>query len=131
TGDRLTPDTLFMMQSENDGADHGDEQDEAGSLEQIDVFRVEDLSERHGVAHLRHRRRRRLRGDIRRRYPGAEDEDQLDEEQDADGGADGQIFEKTGSQHGKVHVEHHHHEQKQYHHRADIDHDQDHGEKLG
>ena len=68
--------------------------------------------------------------------PGAvtqasENEDQLDEKHDADGGADRQIFEEASSKHGEVDVEHHDHEQEQHHHRADIDDDEDHGEKLG
>ena len=97
-----------MVQGKYDGADHGDEQDEAGRLEQIDIFRVEDLAERRGVAEAG--RRGGLRLALGRRHPSAEDEEKLDEEEDADGGANGQIFEEAGPQLGEVDVQHHHHE---------------------
>ena len=120
-----------MLQREDDGADHGDEQDQAGRLEQIDIAGVEDEPDGLGVADVGSGRRRRLRGDLGRGDPGADDQDQLDEKQQPNGGADRQIFEEARLEHGEVDIEHHHHEQEQHQHRADIDDDQDHRQELG
>jgi len=38
-----------MLQRQHDGADHGHEQDQAGSLEEIDVLGIDDEAERLGV----------------------------------------------------------------------------------
>ncbi len=129
--DILTLHVPLVMQREHDGADHGDQQNEARHLEQIDVARIEDEPERLGVADIGGRRRRRLRRDVRRCDPGAKDQDQLDEEQEADGGADRQIFDEARAELGEIDIEHHDHEQEQHHHRADIDHDQNHRQELG
>ena len=118
-----------MVQRQHDGADHGDEQDQTGGLKQIHIFRVEDQAERPRVAHIG--RRRRLRRDLGCGDPGRQDEHQLDQHDDANGGADGKEFEEAGFQRREIHVEHHHHEEEQHHDRADIDHDQDHGDELG
>jgi len=120
-----------VVEGEHDGADHGHQQNEPRRLEQIDVARVEQLTQGLGVAHLGSRRRRRIPDEVRRGQPGADHEDQLHKKQNPDDGADRQIFEKARAQLGEIHVEHHNHEQEQHHDRADIDDHQDHGEELG
>ena len=63
--------------------------------------------------------------------PGADDQQQLDQEDDADQRADRQILQEALAQLGEIDVEHHHHEQEQHRDRADIDDDQDHRQELG
>ena len=46
---RLPPHAFFVVQGQHDGADHGDEKDQSGRLEQIDIFRIEDQPERRGA----------------------------------------------------------------------------------
>ena len=60
--DRLAPHALLVAQRQHDGADHGDEQDQARRLEVVDVLRVDDAAQRLGVVDLGRRRRDRRRG---------------------------------------------------------------------
>ena len=70
-------------------------------------------------------------GTLGRDRPGADHQQQLDQEHDADQGADRQILQEALPQLGEIDVEHHHHEQEQHRDRADIDDDQDHRQELG
>ena len=50
--DILAFDAFALAQRQDDRADHRDEQDHAGKLEEIDVVRVQDRPERLGVGHF-------------------------------------------------------------------------------
>ena len=130
-GDVLALDAGPVAQRQHDGADHGDQQHQAGGLEVIDVLRVEHAAERLGVGDGgRDRRRDRLRH-ARPDHPGADHQQQFGQEHDADQHADRQILQEALAQLGEIDVEHHHDEQEQHRDRADIDHDQDHRQELG
>ena len=125
---RFTP--ALWRKRQDDGADHGGQQDEPRRLEQIDILGVEHPPERHGIRHAgRHRRR-----DIGDRYgpnrPGANDESDLDQNHEANDSADRQILQKSLFQFGEIDVEHHDDEEEQDRDRADIDDDQDHRQKF-
>ena len=120
-----------VLQRQHDGAHHGDQKDHAGSLEEIDVAGVEHEADRLGVRNFgRNRRGDRLRhaGPDR---PGADHQQQFGEKNPADQHADRQILQHALLELGKIDVEHHDDEQEQHRDRADIDHDQDHGEEFG
>ena len=121
-----------MAQRQHDGADHGDEQDQAGGLEVVDVAGVEHAAERLGVGD----RRPAIGAVIALRHAGPITQapttsKQLGEQHDADHDADRQILQEALAQLGEIDVEHHHHEQEQHRDRADIDDDQDHRQELG
>ena len=123
-----------MLQRQHDGADHGDEQHEAGHLEEVDVARIEDEPELLRVggfaAQLGHRRARVL-GDADAEAAADEQQDQLGQHDAADDQADGRILDEAGAQLGEVDVEHHDDEQEQHGDGADVDDDEDHRQELG
>src|SRR5262245_42190620 len=120
-----------MMQGEEDRADHGDEQDHAGGLKEVDITGVEHEADRLGIRNgCRYRRRDRL-GDARPNRPGAHDEQQFGEENAADQHADRKILQRALLELGEIDVKHHDDEQEKYRDRADIDDDQDHREEFG
>ena len=106
---------------------------EAGELEEEDVVRVEHAPERLGVGDGL------AAGGIAERglhqagidRPGADDEDQLDQEDRADEAAHRQVLLEALPQLREVDVEHHDDEQEQHRDGADIDHDEDHRQELG
>ena len=121
-----------MAERQHDSPHHCHQQDEARELEEIDVVRIENEAQRMGIGDAARRGRGRAGRTLRQRRddPGAEDERQLHQKDDADDEADGQIGEKSLSQLGEIDVEHHDDEEEQHRHGADIDHDQDHGQEL-
>ena len=64
-------------------------------------------------------------------HPGADHQQQLRQQHDADQRAERQVLQEALAQLGEIDVEHHHHEQEQHRDRADIDDDQDHRQELG
>src|SRR5690348_4205993 len=124
---------LASPQRQHDGADHGDQQDHAGRLEDVDVAGIQQRAERYGVRDTGHRgcRRRDRRGNVGRGDPGAEDQHELRQQHQPDQGADGEVAQETLAQLYEIDVEHHHHEQEQHRDRTDVNYDQDHREELG
>ena len=133
-GDVLALDARTVAQGQHDGADHRDEQDQAGELEEVDVVRVEHPAEGLGVGDglgagdgterapargpdrsSRSRRRAAARSGRPRRSARRS----------------GRYCWKPWRSCGEIHVEHHHDEQEQHRHRADVDDDQDHRQELG
>ena len=121
-----------MLQRQDDGPDHGDEQHHAGNLEEVDVVRVEHVAERGRVgAHVERRDRvADIGNDVRRQDASAEHHDQFGKQDDPDQRPDRCVFEHAGAQFGEVDVEHHHHEQEEHRHGADIDDEQDHRQEF-
>ena len=120
-----------MAQSEHDGTDHGDQKDEACNLEVVDVVGIEDPAERLGVAQARRYRIGESLGGGCREFPQSGAADQFKQKHDTDAGADQNILLCPALQFGEIDIEHHDDEKKKNGDRADIDDDQDHGEKLG
>ena len=78
---------------EHDGADHGDEEDDARRLEQVEVVGVEDLPQGVRVGELAAGRQRRdaLGGGGGQQAPTTDDDDDLRQEHEADEATDRQI----------------------------------------
>jgi hypothetical protein len=124
-----------VAQRQHDGSDHGDQQDQARSLEEVDVVRVEQPPDRLGIGDARSRRRGR-RGASRGTHGAtddaiADDRDQLDQQHQTDERADGCVLDEARAQLGEIDVEHHNDEQEQHRDGADVDDDQDHRQELG
>ena len=121
-----------MLQRQHDGADHGDQQDHAGGLEEIDVFGIEHEPDRLVFDMLRRDRR----GDRLRRCRAPITQAPTTSNSSARkiapiSSAERQILQHALLELGEVDIEHHHHEQEQHGDGADIDHDQDHRQELG
>src|SRR5688572_2698186 len=96
-GNILTLYTLLMAKCQHDCADHGHQQNETRSLKEIHIFGIEDLAQCLGVGETV--KCRGGRGDdasgIGRDDPGAERQQQLHQENEADGAAYGQVIEHS------------------------------------
>ena len=80
SGDRLAFDAWLVLQRHHDGADHGDQQNDAGGLEEVDIAGVEHEPERLGVGDVgRNRRGDRLRH-AGRNHPGDEQWNEFNKE---------------------------------------------------
>src|SRR3546814_5449716 len=62
--------------------------------------------------------------------PGAADQHQLHQKDEADQGAERQVLQGALAQAHEVDVQHHDHEEEQHGDRPDVDEHQDHGEEL-
>ena len=62
--------------------------------------------------------------------PGADDQNELDQDHEAERSADRQILQKSLLQFGEIDIEHHDDEEEQDRDRADIDDDEDHRQKF-
>ncbi len=121
------------LQRQHDRADHGDQKDEAGDLEEVDVVRIEHVAESGRIGALGDGRDRHGDGlgDFGRDHAAADDDDQFGRKDQADQRADRRIFEDARPQFGEVDVEHHDDEEEENRDRADIDDEQDHRQELG
>src|SRR5258706_8236023 len=132
--DRLPLDACLVAQGEHDGADHGDEEDEAGALEVVGVLGIEDAPERRSVRDpgcgIRDRRGRKPREAARSDDREAHDHDELGQQDAADQGPQGSVLDEACLEGGKVDVQHHDDEQEQHGHRTDVDDDEQHGEEF-
>ena len=83
----------LVLKREHDGADHGHEQNDAGSLEEINVVRVKNEPDRLRVGNFVRRRYRRgdRPGDVRHDGVGADNREELDQTHGADQSADRQM----------------------------------------
>src|SRR4051794_28462621 len=130
--DVLTPDPHAIPQGQHDGADHRDQQDQAGGLEEVEVLRVQHVPDGLGVGHLAGDRGLDLGlQQVRVGHIGADDQHQLKQEDDPDQGSDRQILQESLPKSREVHVEHHDDEQEQDRHGPHIDDHQDHRQELG
>jgi hypothetical protein len=122
-----------VPQRQHDGADHGDQEHQAGDLKEIDVVRVEDVAERGGIAaggEVGHRGGDRGR-QLRREGIAGADDDEFRGQHQADDRADRRIAQRAAPERREVDVEHHHDEEEEHGHGADIDDQQDHRQELG
>eukprot|EP00919_Chromeraceae_sp_WS-2016_P004648 GHVR01011041.1.p3 GENE.GHVR01011041.1~~GHVR01011041.1.p3 ORF type:complete len:172 (+),score=30.68 GHVR01011041.1:517-1032(+) len=116
-----------VAQCQDDGADHGDEQDDAGELEQQHVLGVHDLPDGLGIGFGAGRCVKRPDMVFKARE-GREDD--LGEEYGAHKQSERQIAQKALLQFHKVDIQHHDNEQEQHGHGADINDDKKHGQEL-
>src|SRR5215217_7551171 len=73
----------LMPQRQDDGADHRDEEDESGALEEIYVSRVEDGAERLRVGDRGIDRDTGPAKELRREHPGRDHQQELGEHDDS------------------------------------------------
>ena len=119
-----------MAQRENNRTDHGHQQNETGSLEIIDIFCIEDLSQGFGVGDATRGGRRGGGNCIRGNHPRAHNQRQLHQYNQANSGPYRQIVQHALAQLDKVHIKHHDNEEEKNGNGTHINHDQNHGQEL-
>ena len=129
-GDALPAHVGAVAEREHDRPDHGDQEDQARRLEEVDVVGVEHPPDRLGVGDRAGAERDSAGG---RAAGGHADRDRrhLDDQDQRHDAADRQVAGEAGPELGEIDVQHHHHEQEEDGDGADVDDHQDHGQELG
>src|SRR6185437_3427045 len=130
-GGILPLDVHPVLQSQHDGADHGDQQHTTSRLENEDVARVDHVAERTRVGDTFDDGHQIGAGEVRRGHEAAGDQQQFQQDDQADHRADRHVLQEALPHGAEIDVEHHDDEEEQHRHGPDIDHDEDQRQELG